>query len=135
MIEKTPLIAHRHRRIQSSFAAIEHRFPRAHFWVALGHHELLLISSWFWSPTFRVCPIAATTTSVCCSPSRSMNTRPATASLTRIDGWLFQVLSPLPATSGSRRRSPLIGSKDMLRAVSATVSQLIAKRLGANHDR
>jgi hypothetical protein len=42
MIEKTPLIARRVRRIQGSFAAIEHRFLRAGFWAALNHHELLL---------------------------------------------------------------------------------------------
>jgi hypothetical protein len=42
MIEKTPLIARRVRKIQGSFAAIEHRFLRAGFWAALNHHELLL---------------------------------------------------------------------------------------------
>lgn len=42
MIKRSPLIAHRVRRIQGSFAFIEHRFLRDRFWHSLTHHELLL---------------------------------------------------------------------------------------------
>ena len=42
MIEKTPLIPDRVRKIQGSFAFIEHRFLRDGFWAGLEHQELLL---------------------------------------------------------------------------------------------
>ena len=42
MIERTPLIAHRVRKINGSFAFIEHRLLRDGFWASLDHHELLL---------------------------------------------------------------------------------------------
>jgi len=42
MIEKRILCPERVRKIQGSFAFIEHRFLRDGFWVSLGHDELLL---------------------------------------------------------------------------------------------
>ena len=42
MIHKKPLIPHRVRTIQGSFAYIEHRFLRDGFLGSLSHHELLL---------------------------------------------------------------------------------------------
>ena len=42
MIEKSPLMPGRVRRITGSFAFIEHRFVRGRFWESLTHHELLL---------------------------------------------------------------------------------------------
>jgi hypothetical protein len=42
MIERKPIMADRIRRINGSFAFIEHRFLRGGFWTALSHHELLL---------------------------------------------------------------------------------------------
>jgi hypothetical protein len=42
MIEKRTLCPERVRRIQGSFAFIEHRFLRDGFWVSLSHDELLL---------------------------------------------------------------------------------------------
>lgn len=42
MIEKNPLCHHRIRKIDGSFAFIEHRFLRNGFWESLCHHELLL---------------------------------------------------------------------------------------------
>ena len=42
MIQKTPLIPHRVRKINGSFAFIEHRFLRDGFWSSLDHHELVL---------------------------------------------------------------------------------------------
>ena len=41
MIQKTPLIPHRVRKIKGSFAFIEHRFLRDGFWSSLDHHELV----------------------------------------------------------------------------------------------
>ena len=37
-----PLVSHRVRSINGSFAFIEHRFLRHGFWASLSHHELLL---------------------------------------------------------------------------------------------
>ena len=42
MIERTPLIAQRVRKINGGFAFIEHRFLRDGFFASLDHHELLL---------------------------------------------------------------------------------------------
>ena len=39
---RNPLVTHRVRSINGSFAFIEHRFLRHGFWASLGHHELLL---------------------------------------------------------------------------------------------
>ncbi|MEE9420700.1 MAG: hypothetical protein V3W43_14560 [Desulfatiglandaceae bacterium] len=42
MIAKKPLYLQRVRKINGSFAFIEHRFLQSGFWEALSHHELLL---------------------------------------------------------------------------------------------
>jgi len=42
MIEKKPLCPHRIRKINGSFAFIEHSFLRNGFWQTLNHHDLLL---------------------------------------------------------------------------------------------
>ena len=42
MTEKIPIIPQRVRRINGSFAFIEHRFLRDGFWSSLDHQELLL---------------------------------------------------------------------------------------------
>ena len=42
MMEKAPIIPQRVRRIDGSFAFIEHRFLRDGFWSSLDHKELLL---------------------------------------------------------------------------------------------
>ena len=39
---RKPLVNNRVRRINGSFAFIEHLFLRHGFWASLGHHELLL---------------------------------------------------------------------------------------------
>lgn len=42
MVHKRLLVPERVRRIQGSFAFIEHRFVRDGFWIGLNHHERLL---------------------------------------------------------------------------------------------
>ena len=42
MVKKQLLNSGRVRKIEGSFAFIEHRFLRRGFWAALSHHELLL---------------------------------------------------------------------------------------------
>jgi hypothetical protein len=42
MVKKAPLCSNRIRKINGSFAFIEHRFLRYGFFSSLGHHELLL---------------------------------------------------------------------------------------------
>lgn len=39
---RDPLVSNRVRKINGSFAFIEHRFLRHGFWASLGHEELLL---------------------------------------------------------------------------------------------
>lgn len=139
MIAKTPLIAQRVRRLQGSFAAIEHRFLRDGFWAALNHHELLLyfflvlvadrqgLSYYSYD---KICSLLAVSVDEYIVARDGLIDQ----DLIAFDGLLFQVLS-LPAAPGFRRRSPLVSRQDMLRADPATVQQLITKTLGENHDR
>ena len=60
MMEKTPIIPQRVRRINGSFAFIEHRFLRDGFWSSLDHQELLLYMFLIMVGDRRVSPPGAT---------------------------------------------------------------------------
>lgn len=133
MIEKTPLVSHRIRTINGSFAWISHRFLRQGFWGSLTHHELLVylflvivgdrqgISYYSFD---KICSLVAI------SPDEYIVARDGLIDkdLISFDGYLFQVLS-LPEQVIATPRSPLITKKDMQREDPATISRIIAKSL------
>lgn len=139
MIQKRPLIAHRVRRPEGTFAAIEHRFLRDGFWAELSHQELLLyfflvlvadrqgLSYYSYD---KICTLLAVSIDEYILARDGLIDK----DLIAFDGRLYQVLS-LPAGPKLRVRSPLAGREDMACADPATIHQLIAARLGGDHAR
>lgn len=137
MVNKQPLVGHRVRKIDGSFAWISHRFLRKGFWGSLTHHELLLymflvmvsdrqgISYYSFD---KICSLVGIT------PDEYIPARNALIDkdLIAFDGRLFQVLS-LPANNQFCDR-PLAGKKDMEQHDPATIRQLIKKSLGGEND-
>ena len=135
MIERRPLVANRVRRIESSFAFIEHRFLQAGFWMALSHHELLLYlflvlaadrRGLSWYGYDKICSLLAISLEEYLWARDSLIDR----DLIAFDGHLFQVLS-LP--DEPNHRHTLQGAEDMKRSDPATIRQLISASLGGNH--
>jgi hypothetical protein len=139
MIEKTPLVSHRIRTINGSFAWISHRFLRQGFWGSLTHHELLVylflvivgdrqgISYYSFD---KICSLVAI------SPDEYIVARDGLIDkdLISFDGHLFQVLS-LPEQVISTPRSPLITKKDMQREDPATINRILARCLPGDRAR
>lgn len=132
MINKKPLVCHRVRKIDGSFAWISHRFLRQGFWGSLSHHELLLyfflvmagdrqgISYYSFD---KVCSLVAIT------PDEYILARNGLIDkdLIGFDGRLFQVLSlPEEVTDSS---SALVTAKDMEQHDPATIHRMITKSL------
>ena len=135
MIERRPLVANRVRKIEGSFAFIEHRFLQAGFWMELSHHELLLYlflvltadrRGLSWYGYDKICSLLAITLEEYLWARDSLIDR----DLIAFDGRMFQVLS-LPTRPSQRRL--LQGAEDMRQSDPATVRQLIAASLGGNH--
>lgn len=133
MIQKTPLISHRIRRINGSFAWISHRFLRQGFWGSLTHHELLVylflvmvgdrqgISYYSFD---KICSLVAIT------PDDYILARDGLIDkeLIAFDGHLFQVLS-LPECVMSIPKSPIVTKEEMQQHDPATVHQIITQSL------
>jgi hypothetical protein len=131
MIQKTPLVSHRIRIIDGSFAWISHRFLSQGFWGSLTHHELLVylflvivgdrqgISYYSFD---KICSLVAIT------PDEYILARDGLINkdLISFDGHLFQVLS-LPEQVIYKLQQPLITKEDMQRGDPATINQIIAK--------
>ena len=131
MIKKTPLVSHRIRNINGSFAWISHRFIRLGFWASLTHHELLVymflvivgdrqgISYYSFD---KICSLVAIT------PDEYIIARDALIDkdLISFDGHLFQVLS-LPERVMSIPKSPLVTKEEMKLQDPATIHQMIKK--------
>ena len=135
MISKKPIICHRVRKINNSFAWISHGFLRQGFWASLNHHELLLylflviagdrqgISYYSFD---KACSLISIT------PDEYILARDALIDkdLIAFDGRLFQVLS-LPERVMSAPASPLVSKKDMELQDPATIHQIIRKSLNS----
>jgi hypothetical protein len=138
MIRKRPLIIDRIRKIEGSFATIEHRFLRSGFWVELSHYELLLYlflvivadrqGLSFYSYD-KICSLLAISVDDYIAARDGLIDQ----DLIAFDGRLFQVLS-LPVAPKSRRRSPLRSRDDMQRSDPTAIRQILAN-LGGSHDR
>ena len=136
MIEKTPLVSHRIRTINGSFAWISHRFLRQGFWGSLTHHELLVylflvivgdrqgISYYSFD---KICSLVAI------SPDEYIVARDGLIDkdLLSFNGHLFQVLS-LPEQVISKPQRPLTTEEDMRREDPAAINRIIAKSFRRN---
>lgn len=138
MIEKTPLVPDRVRRIQGSFATIEHRFLREGFWQGLSHLEILLyfflilvadrngISFYSYD---KICTLLKTTLDDYLHARNGLIAK----DLLAFDGQLFQVLS-LPKDPPSPPRRVLKTAQDLLARDPATVHRTICDALGVDPD-
>ena len=143
MIEKSPLIADRVRKIRGSFAFIEHCFLRNGFWTSLSRQELLLYlflilvadrQGLSYYSFDKICSLLAI------SPDEYIFARnalidkdlivPVERGLNRaFDGHLFQVLS-LPDRPVQLPRHPLKTRADMTAKDPATIRRIIENSLG-----
>ena len=133
MTEKIPIIPQRVRRINGSFAFIEHRFLRDGFWSSLDRQELLLylflvmvgdrrgISFYCYD---RICNLLGVTVDDYILARNTLIKK----DLIAFDGKFFQVLSlPEKVVVTSR---PLTNQEEMEKHDPATIHQLMADALG-----
>lgn len=141
MIQKQPLISHRVRKINGSFAWISHQFLRRGFWSTLSHQELLLYlflvivgdrhGLSFYSFD-KICSLLSIDTDQYIEARNALIDK----DLIAFDGYLFQVLS-LPETVALRPNPPLRSQEEMDRHDPATIHQILARQFGTlpkNHE-
>jgi hypothetical protein len=133
MIEKKPLDGTRVRKIDGSFAFVEHRFLQDGFWTSLSAHEILLylflvlvsdrhgLSYYSYD---KICTLLRLSLDEYVMARNELIAK----DLVAFDGYLYQVLS-LPVSpkgiSPRRLRTP----EQMLRDDPATVRQVLLKEL------
>jgi len=138
MIKKHPINTQRARKIEGSFAFIEHRFLRNGFFATLTHYELLLYvflvlvadrNGLSYYSYDKICTLLRI------SVDEYIFARDALIEkdLIAFDGYLFQVLS-LPEKPSVDSCKPLKSRKDMEKHDPATVGQLVAQSFGGSHD-
>ena len=137
MIERSPLCPERLRRIDGSFAFIEHRFLRDGFLESLIHHELLLyvflvlgadrrgLSYYSYD---KICTLLRITL----DEYILARDRLIKKDLIAFDGHLYQVLS-LPQRPVREASKPLRSEEDMSQGDPATVRRIILRSLGDSH--
>jgi len=133
MIAKTSLYPQRIRKINGSFAFIEHRFLRNGFWETLSHHELLLylflilvsdrkgLSYYSYD---NICTLLKISVDEYILARNALIKK----DLIAFDGYLFQVLS-LPDTPMVSSSKPIRNAEDMQQKDPATVRQIINETL------
>lgn len=131
MIEKRILCPERVRKIAGSFAFIEHRFLSDGFFVALGHHELLLYAFLIlvadrYGISFygydRICSVLRFTVEEYIEARNQLIEK----DLLAFDGTLFQLLS-LPEKPVLNRAALLTTADDMERSDPATIHQIFSQ--------
>jgi len=134
---RDPLISNRVRKINGSFAFIEHRFLRHGFWASLGHDELLLYfflilvadrDGLSFYPYDRICSLLTIDIDAYILARNSLIDK----DLLAFDGTFFQVLS-LPAEV-VRSKHLLQDAADMKREDPATIHQIIQTALERDDD-
>jgi hypothetical protein len=137
MMEKAPIIPQQVRRINGSFAFIEHRFLRDGFWSSLDHQELLLylflimvgdrkgISFYYYD---RICTLLGVSVDDYILARNALIKK----DLIAFDGKFFQVLC-LPEKVVEISRPPLENQEEMEKHDPATIRQLITDSLGKTH--
>jgi len=137
MIKKHPINTQRARKIEGSFAFIEHRFLRNGFFATLTHNELLLYvflilvadrNGLSYYSYDKICILLRI------SVDEYILVRDALIKkdLIAFDGYLFQVLS-LPEKPSPDSCKPLTSRKDMGKYDPATIGQLVARSFGGSH--
>ncbi len=138
MIERKPILPTRLRKIEGSFAFIEHRFLRAGFWTALSQHELLLyfflvlvadrhgLSFYGYD---KICTLLRFTLDEYILARDGLIDK----DLVAFDGSLFQVLS-LPPKVVQGSRPPLIDRDDMAASDPATIHRILTAGMEQDHD-
>ena len=133
MIAKKSLYPQRFRKINGSFAFIEHRFLRNGFWETLSHHELLLyiflilvsdrkgLSYYSYD---NICTLLKISVDEYILARNALIEK----DLIAFDGHLFQVLS-LPDTPVVSSSKPIRNAEDMQQKDPATVHQIINEAL------
>jgi hypothetical protein len=134
MIEKTIVCPDRVRKIDGSFAFIEHRFLREGFWNTLSHHELLLyfflilaadrhgLSFYAYD---KICTLVRISVDEYLLARNALMDK----DLIAFDGRMFQVLS-LPQSANIAPPEPLTTKQDREEHDPATIHQLIRRSLG-----
>lgn len=138
MIKDIILCSDRVRKINGSFAFIEHRFLRDGFWGSLDQHELLLYlflvivgdrnAMSFYSYD-KICTLLRVSVDEYVLARHSLIEK----DLIAFDGKFFQVLS-LPEKVINPSYLTLKTRQEMEKHDPATVHQLIMHSLGENHD-
>lgn len=138
MIDRSLLVPKRARKIQGSFAAIEHRFLRDGFFQSLNHHELLLylfltlaadrngISFYSYD---KICTILDLTVDDYIPARDALIEK----DLLAFDGHRFQVLS-LPEKPVSHPKKLLKSRDDMAQHDPATIHRDFRDFLGVDPD-
>lgn len=133
MIQRTPLVPDRVRRIAGSFAFVEHRFLRDRFWESLSHHELLLyfflvlagdrqgLSFYHFD---KICTLLGLSLDHYLAARDALIEKDLLAS----DGRMFQVLS-LPQRPTINCARPLMPGPDMDERDPAAIRRLIGRSL------
>jgi hypothetical protein len=137
MVERRLLCPDRIRKINGSFAYIEHRFLRDGFWASLDQYELLLylflvivgdrngISFYSYD---KICTLLRVSVDEHVLARDSLIEK----DLIAFDGKFFQVLS-LPEKVFKHALSPLKTREEMEKHDPATIHQLIIHSLEENH--
>ena len=133
---RDPLVSNRVRKINGSFAFIEHRFLRHGFWASLSHGELLLYfflilaadrDGLSFYPHDKICSLLTIDVDSYIQARNSLIDK----DLLVFNGTFFQVLS-LP-TEVVRSRHLLQDKADMKREDPATIHQIIQTALERNN--
>ena len=131
MITKKPLHPQRVRKINGSFAFIEHKFLRNGFWEALSHHELLLYlflvlvsdrKGLFYYAYDKICTFLRISVDEYIIARNALMGK----DLIAFDGHLFQVLS-LPDGYMNLSSKPIRKNEEMKQKDPATIRQIIKK--------
>ncbi|MCK5517171.1 MAG: hypothetical protein KAI39_09880 [Desulfobulbaceae bacterium] len=134
---RDPLVSNRVRKINGSFAFIEHRFLRHGFWASLNHDELLLYFFFIlvadrdglsFYPYDKICSQLTIDIDAYILARNSLIDK----DLLAFDGTFFQVLS-LPAEVVCSKHL-LQDKADMKREDPATIHQIIQTALERNND-
>lgn len=138
MVDKAPLRPQRVRKINGSFAFIEHRFLRDGFFASLSRHELslylfLVLASDRKGLSYysydRICTLLKVTLEDYLSARNALIHK----DLIAFDGCLFQVLS-LPKTPAGEPPRLLETEEEMTESDPATIHHLIKTALGGRND-